>query len=92
MVKVTFTLDERTADRLTQAAQRLSKPKSRVVREAINAYADRLGKLGEEERRALLDTFDRLVPRIPARSAAEVDSELDAVRRARRAGGRVRRS
>jgi len=86
--KVTFTLDQETLARLRTAAERLAIPKSAVVREAIRDFAERAGRLGETERRRQLDAFDRLVPLIPRRSRAEVERELDGLRRARRAGGR----
>jgi predicted transcriptional regulator len=86
--KVTFTLDQETLTRLRTAAERLAMPKSAVVREAIRDFGERAGKLGETERRRQLEAFDRLVPMIPKRSRAEVERELDALRRARRAGGR----
>jgi len=88
MVKVTFTLDEPTIERLRLSAQRLSRPQSAVVREAINDYALRVGRLSDSERRQMLRTLDRLVPRIPRRPLAEVERELDEIRRSRRAGGR----
>jgi len=87
-IKVTFTLDQETLARLRTAAERLAIPKSAVVREAIRDFAERAGRLGETERRRQLDAFDRLVPLIPRRSRAEVERELDGLRRARRAGGR----
>ena len=86
--KVTFTLDEETLVRLRTVAERLVIPRSAVVREAIREFGGRVGRLGEAERRQKLDAFDRLVPMIPKRSRAEVERELDALRRARRAGGR----
>jgi predicted transcriptional regulator len=86
--KVTFTLDQETLARLRSAAERLAIPKSAVVREAIRDFEERAGRLGETERQRQLDAFDRLVPVIPKRSRAEVERELDALRRARRAGGR----
>ncbi len=88
MVKVTFTLDEPTVERLRLSAQRLSRPKSAVVREAINDYALRVGKLSEAERRRMLQAFDRLVPLIPKRPVAEVERELKSIRESRRSGGR----
>src|SRR5437762_2218297 len=45
MVKVTFTLDDHTVARLRQAAERLNKPQSQAVREAVRDYADRVGRL-----------------------------------------------
>ncbi len=88
-IKMTFSLDEPTARRLEQTAERLSLAKSEVVREAIAEYAARAGRLSEAERRKLLEAFDRHVPAIPERPAAEVDRELEALRRARRSGGRA---
>jgi TRAP-type C4-dicarboxylate transport system substrate-binding protein len=51
--------------------------------------ADKLDRLSEAERTALLKAFDEFVPQIEARSAEEVDQELTEVRRAR---GTCRRS
>jgi len=90
MVKVTFTLDETTVERLRRTAARVRRPQSQVVREAIKDYADRVGKLSEEERVRLLKVFDTVVPAIPRRPAARVDAELRAIRSARRNGGRRR--
>ena len=87
--KVTFTLDPETIARLAAAAARLAVPKSAVVREAIRDFSERTGRLGEAERRRLLETFDRLVPSIPRRSVGDVARELTELRRARRAGGRL---
>ena len=87
-IKVTFPLDESTVSRLQDAAARLAKPKSEVVREALLEFYNRLGRLSDRERVAMLKTFDELVPKIPSRSAAEVDRELSAVRKARKLGGR----
>jgi hypothetical protein len=86
--KVTFTLDAATIRRLKDAAEKLSKPQSAVVREAIQDFHDRIGKLSEQERVHMLRVFDKLVPRIPSRPVAEVEHELAELRRARRAGGR----
>ena len=88
--KVTFTLDRESVARLERTAERLGKPKSEVVREAIHDYHARLGRLSESERARLLRVFDEVVGRIPARPAREVDAELDRVRAARRAGGRAK--
>jgi hypothetical protein len=90
--KVTFTLDRQAIERLQDAAERLALPKSEVVREAIMEFHDRLGKLSERERVAMLRTFDEVVPRIPEGSSAAVDRELAELRRARRTGGRRTRS
>jgi len=87
-VKVTFTLDEATVHRLQNAAERLAKSKSEVVREAILEFHDRIGRLSERERLRLLRAFDEFVPKIPVRSLAGVERELADVRKARRQGGR----
>ncbi|MBW3671612.1 MAG: ribbon-helix-helix protein, CopG family [Acidobacteria bacterium] len=87
-VKVTFTLDESSVEMLERAAERVGKPKSQVVREAIRDYHDRAGRLSEKERRHMLETFDAITERIPPRSARAVDKELEQIRTARRSGGR----
>lgn len=88
MVKVTFTLDDATVAELRRAADRVRKPRSQVVREAIRDYAVRVGKLSEEERARLLKVFDTVVPAIRPRPAREVDAELKEIRTARRRWGR----
>jgi len=90
MVKVTFTLDEETVATLRRSAGRVGKPQSQVVREAVRDYAERIGRLSDEERLHLLRVFDEVVPRIPSRPARAVDEEIAAVRRARRDVGRRR--
>jgi predicted transcriptional regulator len=92
MVKVTFTLDDRTVARLRQAAARANKPQSQVVREAVNDYADRVGRLSEAERVRTLATLDAIVRKKATRSPADVDRELRSIRTARRGGGRRHRS
>ncbi|MCY7419260.1 MAG: ribbon-helix-helix protein, CopG family [Chloroflexi bacterium] len=87
-IKMTFSLDEATAARLSFAAESLRKPKSEVVREAILDYADRVGRLTEAERLRLLGVFDEVIAAIPVRLAGEVDRELAELRRSRRMGGR----
>jgi metal-responsive CopG/Arc/MetJ family transcriptional regulator len=88
MVKVTFTLDEKTVAKLEDASQRLSKPKSEVVREAVVDYHARIGRLSEAERIRILRSLDELAPLVPKRSRADVDRELREIRLARRSGGR----
>jgi hypothetical protein len=87
-VKVTFTFDEATMTRLNEAAERLARPKSEIVREAIHDFHERIGRLSERERLHMLHVFDELLPRIPLRPKSDVDKELRAIRQARRAGGR----
>lgn len=88
VTKVTFTLDRATVALLRRAAERLSKSRSEIVREAIRDYSDRIGKLSERERLRMLEIFDEVVPRIPSRPLDEVEAELKEIRSARRGGGR----
>jgi len=90
-IKMTFSLDEATAAQLTQTSDRLRMAKSEVVREAIREYAARVGRLSERERLRQLRVFDEFVPEIPSRPVADVDRELEEIRRARRGGGRMGR-
>jgi len=88
MKKMTFTLDDEARRALERASDRLGIPKSQVVREAVRVYGDQLGRLDEAERRAKLEAFDKVVPRIPARPREEVEAELAEAGEARRRGGR----
>jgi hypothetical protein len=87
--KVTFTLDTETIHQLNDAAERLAKPKSEIVREAIHDLHERIGMLSERERIRLLSVFDEMLPLVPERPQAEVNSELRAIRKARKSGGRL---
>jgi predicted DNA-binding protein len=84
-------LDDQTVARLRQAAERLNKPQSQVVREAVRDYADRVGRLSEGERQRALAALDAIVKRKPTRAASDVDCELQDIRAARRGGGRRHR-
>lgn len=88
MVKLTFSVDEATAQTLKKTAERLHKPQSMVVREAVAEYAARAGRLTEGERRQMLKVVDRMMSQAPTRAQSAVVRELRAVRRARRQGGR----
>lgn len=88
MVKATFSLDDETMERIRRAAERLKKPQSHVVREAVADYAARTDRLSERERLDLLGVLDGLAEVRPTRTARAVDDELGAIRAARRKGGR----
>ncbi len=90
MAKLTFSLDAPTVRALETTAERLGKPKSLVVREAIAEYAARAGQLTELERRRLLKAFDALVPAIPASARRSAASEIRKIRRERRESGQTR--
>jgi hypothetical protein len=87
LLKATFTFDEATIRRLADASARLARPKSEIVRDAINEYYARLDRLTDKERDCMLRAFDAMLPAIPVRSRSEVDRELREVRRARKAAG-----
>jgi hypothetical protein len=88
MVKVTFSLDDETVAALRRTAERLGKAQSLVVREAVAEYAARADRLSERERVHLLDVLEKLGATPPSRTARAVDTEIKAVRAARRQGGR----
>jgi predicted transcriptional regulator len=90
--KVTFTLDDETVRRLALTAERLKKPKSEVVREAVAEYADRAGRLSEVERLRMLAIIDRWLDKPPTRPQREVEAEIAEIRAARRGGGRRTRN
>lgn len=92
MVKVTFSLHEETVEQLRRTANRLGRPQSQIVREAVADYASRADRLTEGERLRLLGVLDRLQGSAPTRSRRSVDAELAALRKARRAGGRTHAS
>ena len=90
--KVTFTLDQSTVSKLEAASQFLALSKSEVVREAIQEFSYRMGKLTERERLEMLRNFDAWVPKIKPRKAAQVNHEIAQIRQARRTGGRRSRT
>ena len=89
--KVTFTFDQATISRLNDAAQRLAKPKSEIVREAIQEYHQHIDRLSESEKQRMLQALDEFAKLPPTRPQEEVDAELKEIRRARRHGGRRHR-
>lgn len=91
MVKVTFTLDEATIQRLTEAAARRKIPKSQAVREAIEDFSVKEDIMDEAERQRKLRVVRALMAAPPTRSRKEMNAELTELRRARRHGGRLHR-
>jgi len=90
MAKLTFSVDDETVRTLKATAERLRKPQSRIVREAVAEYAARAGRLSENERRRLLRTIDEITARPPTRPQAAVERELADIRASRRAASRRR--
>ena len=87
-IKVTFSLAPETVALLNDAAERLSKPKSHVVRDAIHDFHARVDRLSESERIRMLAALDQLASAPVSRPASEVEREIEEVRASRRAGGR----
>ena len=84
MVKVTYSLDDATVRRIRRAAERLGKPQSLIVREAVAEYDARTDRLSEAERLRMLEVLDRLHDEPVARSRESVDAEIREIRRSRR--------
>jgi predicted DNA-binding protein len=85
-VKMTFTLDEETVNRLNLTARRLVKPKSEVVREAIREYEARSDRLSEAERVRAVRILKDLMKQPQTRSQADADREQREIRESRRRG------
>jgi Arc/MetJ-type ribon-helix-helix transcriptional regulator len=88
MVKVTFTLDDATVKEIRRTAERLGRPQSQVVREAVAEYAARADQVTERERLHAVTILENLKKTPSSRAASVVDAELRGVRTARRTGGR----
>ena len=91
MVKVTYSLDDATVRRIRRAAERLGKPQSHVVREAVAEYDARTDRLSEAERLRMLGVLDRWRKEQVPRSRESIESELREIRLSRRESS-VRRS
>lgn len=84
MVKVTYSLDDATVRRIRRAAERLGKPQSQVVREAVAEFDARTDRLSEAERLRMLEVLDRLSKEPVTRSQKSVEAELREIRESRR--------
>jgi hypothetical protein len=82
------TLDDLTVARIEKASARLGKPKNAVVRDAVAQFYERISRLRENEKAAMLRAIDEMLSTRPTRSRQEVDRELRAIRRARKNWGR----
>lgn len=88
MVKMTFSLDDSTADTLKRLSKRLQRPQSQVLREAISYYEPHAGKLTKAQQAERVALFDKVLAAVPSRPVSEVDAELKNVRQSRRTGWR----
>lgn len=80
MKEVTFALDDGALRDLDRAAARLDIPRSQVVREALELYAEHLRRLSAGGRERLVATSDRSVIPLPVRVQEALDAELEEVR------------
>lgn len=88
-VKVTFTLDADTVERLSRVAARARKPKSAVVREAIRDYEAKSARLSDEQRDRMLAALRQFHAHTPKRPRAAIEAELAEMRAVRRLPGRL---
>ncbi len=86
MVKVTYSLDDATVRRIRRAAERLGKPQSHVVREAVAEYDARTDRLSEAERLRMLEVLDRWRKEQTPRSRESAEAELREIRLSRLEG------
>ena len=85
-IKITATLDEATVASLNRIAARLRKPKSAVLREAIQAYETASDRLTESERRRMVKVIEEYKKQPQTRSQADADREQREIRESRRRG------
>lgn len=88
MARATFSLDEATIAEIKRTAQRLKKPQSQIIREAVADFAARADRLSERERLRVMQLLTALQRAKPTRAEKDVDRELADIRAARRGGGR----
>ncbi len=85
---VTYSLDDATVRRIRRTAERLGKPQSQVVREAVADFAARADRLSEVEHLRMLKVITRLREAPPTRPREETNAELREIRASRRFGWR----
>ncbi len=81
-------MDEETIARLNETAERLSKPKSEVVREAIKGYRGTSDRMSEAERLRIVRALKEYALLPTVGTSTDTDRELREIRAARRSGGR----
>ncbi len=89
---VTYSLDDATVRRIRRTAERLGKPQSQVVREAVADFAARADRLSEVERLRMLKVITRLREAQATRTREETNAELREIRASRRQGWRPKTS
>lgn len=82
-VKVTLSLPPEAVELLSDAATRLAKPKSQVVRDAIQEFHAGIDRLSAAERVRMLAVLDEFALTPATRSDDDVQRELEEIREAR---------
>lgn len=85
-LKMTFTLDDATVRKINAIASRTSKPKSEVIRDAVEEYNVKTDRLSEAERHRMVKLLEEYSKQPPEKTKAEVDRELREIRESRRRG------
>jgi predicted transcriptional regulator len=83
--RITVTLDAKTAGQLAVLCRESGQTKSVVVRDAIQRRFAQRGKMSAERQSFLLRLIDSWKREAPLRTKAEIQSEIQTIRRARRA-------
>lgn len=90
-VKVTLSLSPETVELLSDAATRLARPKSQVVRDAIQEFHAGIDRLSSAERVRMLAVLDEFAATPATRSDDDVQRELEEIREARHSDTRQAR-
>ena len=88
MVKMTFNFSEETAAHLKEAACRLKKTKTDIVREGIEDVYKKSDKMSDEERQRKIAILKEYAKKLPTRPPGEAAREIEEIRRSRRTGWR----
>ncbi len=89
-LRATFSLDAETVDAIQRLAAVWRISKSAVVRKAVEDLDARRDLLTEKERQRLLESLDRWLATDVTRPRSEALAEIEELRKARQAAGRLR--
>lgn len=82
-MKVSLSLSPEKVELLSDAATRWAKPKSQVVRDAIQEFHAGIDRLSSAERVRMLAVLDEFAAMPATRSDDDVERELEEIREAR---------
>ncbi len=88
MVKMTFNFDAETIAHLNEAARRLSKSKSDIVRAGIEEVYQKSDKMSDEERERKIAFLKEYAKRKLPGTRADAEREKQEIRESRRTGWR----